>query len=242
MYRFAVFVAFLLFLLPVEAQLFSQGPPASAISPTPDGRTHGAPASVVSPNPPPFVPGRGPFSISNRPFRPFGTLHRRLVFVPVPLFYPIYGAGYDSAYPSIADPSVQSADPAPAQATDSDNSGEDALRAAYIQGVRDAMAQQQTDSRYGQHSGDLAESARLKPQPAPPSEGKADPKPPADDSPATVFIFKDGHQIETHNFAIMGQTLYDLSSTPLRKVQLSDLDAVATVKANDDRGIIVKLQ
>ena len=55
------------------------------------------------------------------------------------------------------------------------------------------------------------------------------------------FIFKDGHQIETRNFAIMGETLYDFSGSVLKKVQLTDLDKNATVKANDDRGITVKL-
>src|SRR6476646_3678745 len=36
-------------------------------------------------------------------------------------------------------------------------------------------------------------------------------------SPKTVFIFKDGHQIETRNFAIVGQTLYDFSDSGLKK-------------------------
>jgi hypothetical protein len=160
----------------------------------------------------------------------------------VPLFYPIYGAGYDNAYPSVADPAVgQSADSAPAQngGNGSDVAGsEDALRRAYMQGAHDALAQQQPDSRYGQHYMDSRESLRSKPQP---TASKTDPAP-ADDSPAAVFIFKDGHQVETRNFAIMGQTLYDFSSSSLKKLQLSDLDAAATVKANDDRGITVKLQ
>ncbi len=157
---------------------------------------------------------------------------------------------------------MQATDPAPTQTAGSDsaaagsgsNSSEDALRAAYIQGMRDALAQQQADSRYGQHYLDSRESARAKPQATQPAESKsadskpladklvAKPKAEVDDTPATVFIFKDGHQLETRNFAIMGKTLYDFSSSTLKKVQLSDLDAAATVKANDDRGITVKLQ
>ncbi|HEY6306395.1 MAG TPA: hypothetical protein VI488_08085 [Candidatus Angelobacter sp.] len=246
-------LAFMLFclsvVLPAKAQIFSQGPPASATSPTADGRTHGAPASVLSPKPPPFLPGRGPFFFSGAHVRPFGTPRRRHIFVPVPVFSGIYGPGYDdSAYPSVADPAVdQSTDSAPAQSAGNDPgvaSNEDALRQAYTQGVRDALAQQQADSRYGQHYLDPRESARPKPQPAEskPPASKPDPKPAADDSPATVFIFKDGHQIETRNFAIMGKVLYDFSSSSLKKVQLTDLDAAATIKANDDRGITVKLQ
>jgi hypothetical protein len=242
MLRLVFYVAFLLFLVPAQAQVFP-GPPASVTSPTADGRLHGVPASVLSPTSPQFVPGRRAVVIgSGRPLRPFGTPRHRQIFVPVPLFYPIYGAGYDNAYPSVADPSVgQSGDPAPAQnaGNDSDVAGsEDAVRRAYMQGAHDAMAQQQADSRYGQHYMDSRESVRAKPQPA---ASKPDPVP-VDDSPAAVFIFKDGHQVETRNFAIMGQTLYDFSGSSLKKLQLTDLDAAATVKANDDRGITVKLQ
>jgi hypothetical protein len=242
MFRLVFYVAFLVFLLPAQGQVFP-GPPASVTSPTADGRLHGVPASVLSPTQPIFVPGHRPAAIgSGRPLRPFGSPRHRRIFVPVPLFYPTYGAGYDNGYPSVADPSVgQSADPAPAQnaGNDSDVAGsEDALRRAYIQGAHDALAQQQTDSRYGSHNTDPRESARPKQQG---SASKSDPAP-ADDTPATVFIFKDGHQIETRNFAIMGQTLYDFSRSGVTKLQLTDLDPVATVKANDDRGITVNLQ
>jgi hypothetical protein len=65
--------------------------------------------------------------------------------------------------------------------------------------------------------------------------------PPEDKTPATVFIFKDGHQLETKNYAIMGGTLFDFSGKLVKKIQLDDLDPTATVKANDDRGVQVKL-
>lgn len=237
-----------------QAQLFSAAPPASATSPTADGRTHGAPASVVSPKVPPFVPGHAPRFVQSAPLRPFGHgRHRdRNVFVPVPLFYPIYGPGFDNGYLSPADPAVP--DPNDPAATDDGGNvtdSEDALRQAYLQGLRDAMSRQ-SGSRYGQHYMDSRESARAKTSTSPDDHSvsvngakatlKDDPKPEAaDDMPPAVFIFKDGRQIETRNYAIMGQTLYDFSSPSLKKVQLADLDKAATVKANDDRGIIVKL-
>ena len=54
-----------------------------------------------------------------------------------------------------------------------------------------------------------------------------------DNSPATVFIFKDGHKVETHSYAIVGQTLFDFSSKPLKKLQIADLDVDATLYGGD---------
>ena len=221
-----------------SAPLVPSGPPASVLSPTADGRVHGPPASVLSLKPVPpgvHVPGRAFFStVPQRPFHNFDTLHhRRHVLVPVPLFYPAYGPG-DYAYPSIADPNVTQADPAQPGDDAASASNEDALREAYLQGARDAMRRELEAAQ--------AKAPPRPPNPAPktiPDEAKAPAEP--DDSPATVFIFKDGHQIETRNYAIMGQTLYDLSGPSLKKVQLNDLDSAATLKANDDRGVQVKL-
>ena len=57
------------------------------------------------------------------------------------------------------------------------------------------------------------------------------------DQPQTVLVFKDGHEVEVANYAIVGSTLYDLSSGHRQKISLSDLDLSATSKQNDDRGI-----
>ena len=251
------------------------GVPASVVSPEPDGRLHGVPASVLSPtplfpnvNPPAFVfnpplNGRPGFNGHRPPSRRFGDGRRGHhnnppVFVPVPLFYPIYP---DAAYP-LADPNVDAPATADAetpsagqdQRQDQPSSSsdvatsEDALRAAYLQGARDALSQQRSDTRYGGHYMDSRESvppvvSEDRPARRTHSEESSAAAAPHKESdwPATVFIFKDGHQIETRNFAIMGQTLYDFSSQGLKKVQLADLDKDATIKANDDRGIQVKL-
>ncbi len=63
-----------------------------------------------------------------------------------------------------------------------------------------------------------------------------------DKSTPTIFIFKDGHQLETKNYAIMGGTLFDFSGKVLKKIQMDEIDSAATLKANDDRGVVMKLQ
>ncbi len=260
MLRLAIFAIALISVIQLSvfkaaAQTFSRGVPASAMSPEPDGRQHGVPASAVSPVPlPPGVHPQRQFFNNNNfgnlgPRRKFFTQRNRgNVFVPVPVFYPIYGYGGPS-YP-VADPYVPATQDPTNNSSASASSADDAaptssdhdLQAAYLQGARDALAHERdkvsgNGDRYAD-SHDRAPSHR-EPSSAPPAE--AAPQPAKDNSPATVFIFKDGHQIETKNFAIVGQMLYDFSDSGLKKVQLSDMDKDATTKANDDRGISVKL-
>ena len=56
-------------------------------------------------------------------------------------------------------------------------------------------------------------------------------------SPATVLVFRDQHQQEVQNYAIVGQTLWNFSPQHRQKIPLSDLDLAATAKANDERGL-----
>jgi hypothetical protein len=64
------------------------------------------------------------------------------------------------------------------------------------------------------------------------------PEPP---QPPTVLVFKDGYQLEVENYAIVGQTLFDLTAGHPRRIALSDLDLDATQKVNDDRGVNFQL-
>lgn len=64
---------------------------------------------------------------------------------------------------------------------------------------------------------------------------------PVADQPSTVLVFKDGHELEIKNYAIVGATLYDLSDGRTHKVELAQLDLPATVKHNDDRGVSFQL-
>jgi len=61
------------------------------------------------------------------------------------------------------------------------------------------------------------------------------------DLPQTLLIFKDGHQLEVQNYAVIGDNLYDLTQGHHHKILLSDLDLASTTKQNDDRGVDFRL-
>lgn len=79
----------------------------------------------------------------------------------------------------------------------------------------------------------------VEPEPAPtpaPAAKPAEPEPVVA-QPSTVLVFKDGHQSEVQNYAIVAGTLFDLGGGRTHKIQLADLDLPATRKINDDRGV-----
>ncbi|MGA9511844.1 MAG: hypothetical protein WBV55_24715 [Candidatus Sulfotelmatobacter sp.] len=65
--------------------------------------------------------------------------------------------------------------------------------------------------------------------------------PPDSRQPPTTLVFKDGHQLQLNNYAIVSQTLYDFTPGHPRKISLSDLDLPATQKQNDDHGVVFEL-
>jgi hypothetical protein len=75
-------------------------------------------------------------------------------------------------------------------------------------------------------------------EPAPAPAAAAPPEPvPVPAQPSTVLVFKDGHRAEVGNYAIVGDTLFELTDGRTHKILLADLDLPATQKANDDLGV-----
>jgi hypothetical protein len=77
---------------------------------------------------------------------------------------------------------------------------------------------------------------------APEADASAEPNPgepeePVTAQPSTVLVFKDGHQSDVLNYAIVGDTLFDISAGRTHKILLADLDLSATHKTNEDRGV-----
>jgi hypothetical protein len=61
------------------------------------------------------------------------------------------------------------------------------------------------------------------------------------ESEPTELIFRDKHTEDVENYAIMGQSLWVLTSGEAKRIPLSDLDVAATKKVNQDRGVEFKI-
>ncbi len=86
------------------------------------------------------------------------------------------------------------------------------------------------DSRYGEH---YLDNREMRPTVATPPEPPAPPR----EEDMLVLVFRDGHQLSVANYAIVGDTFYDLTPGHKRLIKLSDLDLVKTKQLNDDRGV-----
>lgn len=104
--------------------------------------------------------------------------------------------------------------------------------------IADEMNEQNLEEqrmlRQEQADGDRDRYSRSAPAPrsAPADEQQA-----TATQPATVLIFRDQRKKEVQNYAIVGQTLWSFAPQHVEKIPLSELDLVATAKANDDRGV-----
>ena len=172
-----------------------------------------------------------------------------------PSYYPAYAVPYYPSYMTTYDPyPIPPSAPAvpEGQYIVGENSAaqSNAYDAGYAAGLQ---AQSATASRYGNHYLDSRENQPAEPPAQPtvitgqqsqqsqPAARSYTSSTPAQIGPATVLVFKDGHSIEVRNFAIIGQTVWNLSEQTARKIPLSELDLDATVRANDDRGITFKV-
>ena len=55
--------------------------------------------------------------------------------------------------------------------------------------------------------------------------------------PSTVLVYKDGRKLEVQNYAIVGDTVFELAGSLSHKILLGDLDLETTRKVNDERGV-----
>jgi hypothetical protein len=225
-------------------------------------QTPGIPASVTSLGPNGFGPAigvRGSFGQKPRVNLGIGfnNFHRSRAF---PVYVPVYV--YPYTYPvvpylyephSIDDPVIQSG--AQQDYTEPERRGVTIFEPGYRPSTApraDSRNDSSDSSRYGEHyldsredrakrPSDDASSVRVIPGPkatAPETHREAEA---VEDVPTTVLVFKDGHRVEVHNYAIIGGTLWDLGEHFSKKISLADLDLDVTTRLNDERGIPFKL-
>ena len=124
--------------------------------------------------------------------------------------YPYYGYGYPNGDSSSA-ADTQAASAAPA---------DDPL-VGQVQALTDEVDEMRAEQAANER--DLAFAA----PPAIP-----EPKP-----ASTILVFRDGHQMEVQNYAVMGAMVWVLGDQTTRKVALAELDMDVTRKLNADRGV-----
>jgi hypothetical protein len=114
-----------------------------------------------------------------------------------------------------------------------DNSGSDFdYDQQYQTGLANEMNQQSLDEQRMRQQGDQDMYA----QSAPPRQ-RSEHQELNEAAPATVLVFRDEHKQEIHNYAIVGQTLWNFNPQHTQKIPLSDLDIPATTKENDEHGV-----
>lgn len=225
----------------IAPALFAQHPGvAASVTSHGFGGHMGAPgvrASVTShgsfaPNHPVFHPLR-PVPCCGVGFHHNGPIirtSRRRGFFPqtfvygVPYYYPYSyddADDYSDAQPDSADQYAQSADQAPNEDEYDEYNAESSVFDRRVREYDPAPNRP---------------AANDQPAPVANAEPESDPI-----IPPTVLVFRDGHQLEIANYAIVGDTLYDLTPGHARRVPLSQLDMNATQKQNDDRGTDFRL-
>ena len=199
------------------------GIPASVTSVTPAHPNPGIPASVTSVRP--ALPGEVGFRGGFRPdFGHHRRDHDRVVAVPVavPLYYP-YAYDNPADYPdnAQAQPGAQPVAMEPPAPTIFENRPGYIVPPVQASGptTREETVQPSANQSVSHGSSVVAKEAVPEPE------------------PTTILVFRDGHQLEIGNYAIVGNTLYNLTGNyRAQKILLADLDLDATAKVNEERG------
>ena len=63
----------------------------------------------------------------------------------------------------------------------------------------------------------------------------------ARNEPQTVLVFRDQHQREIQNYAIVDGMIWNFTAARTEKIPLAAIDIPATIRANDDRGVDFRL-
>ncbi|MGC2198448.1 MAG: hypothetical protein WA628_27500 [Terriglobales bacterium] len=200
---------------------------------------NGPPPSVNSLGPRGVVPARGSFH--QPPFRPGMHHHQQQGYA-----YPYYVPYYVPYYPVMDPNDAEGADESLADPSEDPNQyqGGPTIFDRRGPGTRppNDYPADKPRSAVPKPAGPVAAAPALfeRPIATAPEPARA-PEPVIAVQPPTILIFKDGHQQQVSNYAIVGTNLFDLTPGHRLKIALADLDLDATQKANDEQGIDFKL-
>lgn len=151
-----------------------------------------------------------------------------------------YVVGEVYAVPYAVYPLDQSAEDVDDSGQPPDNAGDDAPGPTIFDRRGSSLPSSVAEAAYGERM-DEAQETEVAAESGDPSADSAPDAAPNSDRPTTLLVFKDGHQLEVRNYAIVGATLFDLTPGRRTRIALADLDLTATGKENDDRGIDFQL-
>ncbi len=191
------------------------------------------------------VPRRGfgfSFGVGGFAGRPFFP---RRHFFPYPYYYPYVYYPYTYAYPyygvSIYDPGAYgvygnyySNYDSEAYAAQQQQQELNAQVNSLNQQVQDLREQNDNLQAYVERTDKYSRPAAPQPERQVP-ESMSQPVP--RENPLTVLVFHDGHQTETRNYAVVGNTIWILSEKRSEKIPLADLDLEKTQQVNENRGV-----
>lgn len=190
---------------------------------------HGVPASVTS-----LGFGNPGFHL-NQPFRSnrgFGFRHQRNFGRSSPFFGDIVAVPY--AYPVyVMDPGVDDS------MEQEDYRGGPTIFDRRGPGEEYYKPREREEEDYRRRS--ESDSVREKPRAEEPLAEQTPMEQPVQAQPPTMLVFKDGHESQVLNYAIVGDNLYELSDGRSIKIALAELDLSATQKENDQRGVDFKI-
>lgn len=145
----------------------------------------------------------------------FGRFNYRLPYAYFGYPYsPFLGGPYSGDFDSY-NSSGYAGDPSGGAPADDSGLGEQVEQlSAQINGLQDQLAQRAQPSAFPEYS-------------------TAAPAPP---SPPLTVVLTSGQTLEVQNYAVMGDTFWDFSSQPTRKIPLSKIDVAASARASEASG------
>jgi hypothetical protein len=221
---------------PAAGQNALFGPPASIFSPQ-AGLPFGPPPSVTSLGPTGYT--FAPCVLGNCGRGRHGFRGDVGFAAGYPIFVPYYVVPYAAPVPLYYEDDQGTESPLPPRDEVMGTQGASSIM--YSNDRHTMLVNGQSNATRARDRDRRAEADEERP-PAPASvKEKAPPPDPPAPQDTTTLVFKDGHKIGVTNYVIKGGTLFNYSGQGPRRIAIADLDVQATVKTNEENGVVFRL-